>query len=46
MMDEWSTGGLIADRRKHKYSGIKPSHCHFVHYTGHIDQYIFDFIGQ
>jgi hypothetical protein len=46
MMDEWSTGGMIADRRKPKYSEIQLSQCHSVHHTGDIDQQIFDFIGQ
>jgi len=45
-MDGWSTGGVIADRRKPKYSEIKLSQCHFVHHTGDIDQQIFDFIGH
>jgi hypothetical protein len=46
MMDEWSTGGVIADRRKPKYSEIKLSQCYFDHHTGDTDQQTFDFIGH
>ena len=46
VMDEWSSGGLIGDRRKSQYSETKLSQCHFVHHRGDIDQQIFDFIGH